>query len=58
MKVSSLKDIESLREEVADRYKLEMKAKNSEMVRMESMYTERIDTLQKEVNKLHVQLDQ
>ena len=58
LKVSSLKDIEGLREEVADRYKLEMKAKNSEMSRMESMYTERIDTLQKEVNKLHVQLDQ
>ena len=57
MKVSSIKDIEGLREEISDRYKTEMKAKNSEMTRMENMYSERIETLQKEVNKLHVQLD-
>jgi hypothetical protein len=54
MKVSSIQHIEKLRDEIADRYKLEMKSKNSEMTRMESMYSERIDTLQKEVNKLHV----
>lgn len=35
-----------------------MGAKNQEMARLEKMYTERIDTLQKEVSKLHVQLDQ
>ena len=53
-KVSTLQDIEKLREEVADRYKLEMKQKNSEMTRMESLYSERIEVLQKENNKLHV----
>ena len=54
IKVANIKDIEGLREEISHRFQAEMKAKNQEMARMENMYTERIETLQKEVNKLHV----
>jgi uncharacterized protein YpuA (DUF1002 family) len=57
MKISSIQDIEKIKDDVSDRYKEELKAKNHEMSRMENIYAERIDGLQKEVNKLHIQLD-
>jgi len=58
VKIASIQDIEKIKEEVSDRYKVEMSAKNMELLRLERMYTEKIDDLQKEVSKLHVQLDQ
>ena len=58
VKITSIQDIEKIKEEVSDRYKAEMSAKNMELLRLERMYTEKIDDLQKEVSKLHVQLDQ
>ena len=42
---------------MSERYKAELSAKNQEMQRLEKMHTDRIDSLQKEVSKLHVQLD-
>ena len=54
LKMSSIQDIEKVKDEITERYKAEMGAKNQEMARLEKMYTERIDTLQKEVSKLHV----
>ena len=54
LKMSSIQDMEKIKDEITERYKVEMGAKNQEMARLEKMYTERIDTLQKEVSKLHV----
>lgn len=57
-KLSTLQDIENIKDEVSQRFKDELAHKNSEMSKLEHMYTERIDMLQREVSKLHVQLDQ
>jgi hypothetical protein len=45
LKMSSIQDIEKIKDEITERYKVEMSAKNQEMMRLEKMYTERIDTL-------------
>mmetsp|Transcript_36983 Transcript_36983/g.56658 ORF Transcript_36983/g.56658 Transcript_36983/m.56658 type:complete len:96 (+) Transcript_36983:446-733(+) len=48
--------MEHVKDDISARYKTELTAKNSEMQRLEGIYQERIDNLQAEVNKLHVQL--
>jgi DNA anti-recombination protein RmuC len=53
-KMTSLQDIERIKDEVSQRFKDELAHKSSEMAKLERMYTERIDILQKEVSKLHV----
>ena len=57
-KIESIRDIERIKEEVSLRFKEELAHKTAEALRMEHMYTERIDILQKELTKLHVTLDQ
>ena len=57
-KMVNLSEIEKIKDEVSQRFKDELARKNSETAKLEKMYTERIDILQKEQSKLHVQLDQ
>ena len=57
MKLSSIKDVEKIKDSIGERYKAELAAKNQEVVRLEKIYTDRIDSLNREQNKLTVQLD-
>lgn len=57
MKLSSIKDVEKIKDSIGERYKAELVAKNKEVVRLEKIYTDRIDSLNREQNKLTVQLD-
>lgn len=52
--MSSLHDIERIKDQVSNRFKDELTHKSSELAKMEQMYTERIDILQKDVSRLHV----
>ena len=51
-RVASIQDVGKIKEEVGERFRAELSSKNQDMVRMESSYQERIDSMQRELNKL------
>lgn len=52
----NLKVIDKIKMEVSERFKLEMKSKQEEILRVERIYKEQIDDLEKEVTRLSLEL--
>jgi hypothetical protein len=49
--------MQRIKDEVAERFTVELQAKNQEVQRVEKIYSDRIDNLQREKAKLESQLD-
>lgn len=45
MKISSIHDIEKIRDDISSRYKEELQLKNNELLRLENIFNERTDSM-------------
>lgn len=54
-KQNYLKELDAVKKEINERFALEFQAKNAELIRSETIYTERISKLEKDLSRVEIQ---
>ena len=54
-KQNYLKELDAVKKEINERFALEFQAKNAELIRSDTIYTERISKLEKDLSRVEIQ---